>query len=356
MARQTGIIQLSGPLGGISFYRHKKYGMLARACNPVSAERIAKDPAFARTRENGTEFGMASRAGKLLRDGLHRFLQDVPTEEFDLRVMRLMMDLKAQDTVSARGQRQVGIALGLKPELLGGFALSRYRPERFVVRLPVTDRQARTITLRDFIPDHVPEQATHVVVTGFQGRIDFGKGERDFVFSTAVELSIETTLRGGEGVSIPIESPVATTAVAPIVNRGAATLRGVSPFYIAGRDRQLLPSGDVVLRLPELPAVADALPGSSGRLTPRGPETGIELWGVKIVFLQEVNGVKYPLHVGAAGVLESHAVVASDETTLHGGPTVSVADIPEGILLRDVPAPIVHRSASSIPERSRNTS
>jgi hypothetical protein len=306
MARQIGIIQLSGPLGGISFYRHKKYGMLARACNPVSAQRIAQDPAFARTRENGTEFGMASRAGKLLRDGLRGFLQDVPTEELDLRVMRLMMDIKTQDAVSARGQRQVGVALGLQPKLLGGFEFNgACGLGRFLVRQPVMDVAEGTITLRDFpiaaayaSPpgwlDHVPKQATHVVVTGFRGRIDFGKGAQDFVYSEEVTVS------------------VAITAVAPIVHRGAAGLHVESTFGLDPRIGALLPSGDLVLRFPE-PAASVAV-------------TGVELWGLKIVFLQEVNGVKYTLKIGAAGILESHVV--------------PVVDIPEGISVRDAVAPI----------------
>jgi hypothetical protein len=266
MARQTGIIQLSGPLGGISFYRHKKYGMLARACNPVSAQRIAKDPAFARTRENGTEFGMASRAGKLLRDGLHGFLRDVSTEELDLRAMRLMMELKAQDTVSSRGQRQVGVALGLQPGLLGGFEFNEACGlGRFLVRQSVVDVAQGTISLpvgaayaspRGWL-DHVPKQATHVVLTGFRGRIDFGNGEKDFVFSEGFELALDD------------------------------------------------PGQHVVLTL----------------LKPRG-ETGIELWGMKIVFLQEVNGVRYTLKTGAASVLMSNAV--------------HVVDDPEAALLREI--------------------
>jgi hypothetical protein len=307
MARQTGIIQLSGPLGGISFYRHKKYGMLARACNPVSAQRIAKDPAFARTRENGTEFGMASRAGKLLRQGLLGFLRDVPTEELDLRVMRLMMDIKTQDTVSQRGQRQVGIALGLQPGLLGGFALSgSCGTDRFLVHAPVVDVAQGTIVLPDLRFDHVPKQATHAVVTGFRGKIDFGKGEQDFVFS--------------ECVTIPIEFPVATAAIAPIVNRGAATLRGGSPFDTEGRNSELLPSRDVVLRLPA--PVADTLPESSDSPALRGPATGIEMWGLKIVFLQEVNGIKYTLKTGASGILSSNSIQVTGD--------------PEAALLREI--------------------
>lgn len=224
--------------------------MLARACNPVSAQRIARDPAFARTRENGTEFGMVSRAGKLLRDGLKGFLRDVPTDELDLRVMRKLMDIKAQDTVSARGQRQVGVALGLKPALLGGLVLSSSCGlNRFVTCPPVVDRQTGTITLPDFPIACAPRPATHVLLTGFRGHIDF---------SSAAETS--ASLQGGFSLS-------------------------VSEEIVLSLDEAF---ENVVLALPE----------------PEGT-SGIEIWGMKIAFLQEINGIKYVLESGAAGILES---------------------------------------------------
>lgn len=66
MAQQKGIIPLKGTIGNINFYKSKD-GYLAREKTSVNAERIANDPAFVRTRENGAEFGRAGRAGKVLR-------------------------------------------------------------------------------------------------------------------------------------------------------------------------------------------------------------------------------------------------------------------------------------------------
>ena len=60
MAKQTGIIKLKGIIGDISFYKSAD-GHLARSKGGVDKNRIANDPAFQRTRENGSEFG---RAGK----------------------------------------------------------------------------------------------------------------------------------------------------------------------------------------------------------------------------------------------------------------------------------------------------
>ena len=62
MAKQTGIIKLKGKIGDLSFYKTQD-GHLAREKGGVDAERIAKDPAFIRTRENGAEFGSLVNLG-----------------------------------------------------------------------------------------------------------------------------------------------------------------------------------------------------------------------------------------------------------------------------------------------------
>lgn len=69
MAKQKGIIKLQGKVGDISFYKSKD-GYLAREKGGVDGQRIASDPAFQRTRENGKEFGNAGRNGKVLRNAL----------------------------------------------------------------------------------------------------------------------------------------------------------------------------------------------------------------------------------------------------------------------------------------------
>ena len=66
MARQTGIIKLKGTIGDISFYKSAD-GHMARAKGGIDASRMANDPAFQRTRENGSEFGRAGKGGKLIR-------------------------------------------------------------------------------------------------------------------------------------------------------------------------------------------------------------------------------------------------------------------------------------------------
>lgn len=63
MAKQSGILPLEGTIGNISFFKTKD-GFLARQKGGVSAQRIATDPAFARTRENMAEFTKAGKASQ----------------------------------------------------------------------------------------------------------------------------------------------------------------------------------------------------------------------------------------------------------------------------------------------------
>ena len=64
MARQKGIIKLKGTIG-ILLLQNARWALGERK-GGIDANRIASDPAFQRTRENGApEFGVLEKAGKI---------------------------------------------------------------------------------------------------------------------------------------------------------------------------------------------------------------------------------------------------------------------------------------------------
>src|SRR5690554_7680512 len=87
MARQKRIIKLTGKIGDLSFYKSKD-GYLAREKGGVDGERIKKDPAFARTRENGSEFGLAATSGKTLRDAFRPLMMRAADNRITSRLTR----------------------------------------------------------------------------------------------------------------------------------------------------------------------------------------------------------------------------------------------------------------------------
>lgn len=104
MAKQAGIIKLKGTIGGISFYKTTD-GHLAREKDGVDANRIANDPAFQRTRENGSEFGRAGIGGKLLRNAIRVLLQNTKDKRVVSRLTKTLVAITKTDTTNERGLR-----------------------------------------------------------------------------------------------------------------------------------------------------------------------------------------------------------------------------------------------------------
>jgi hypothetical protein len=106
MARQTGIIKLKGTIGDITFYKTTD-GHLARTKGGVDANRIANDPAFQRTRENGSEFGRAGKGGKLLRNAIGVLLQNAKDKRVVSRLTKDLVAIVKTDATNARGLRTI---------------------------------------------------------------------------------------------------------------------------------------------------------------------------------------------------------------------------------------------------------
>ena len=106
MVRQTGIIKLKGTIGDISFYKSGD-GHLARTKGGVDGNRIANDPAFQRTRENGSEFGRAGKGGKLIRNAIRVLLQNAKDKRVVSRLTKTLVAITKTDTVNERGLRTI---------------------------------------------------------------------------------------------------------------------------------------------------------------------------------------------------------------------------------------------------------
>src|SRR5699024_7074115 len=106
MARQAGIIKLKGTIGDISFYKTSD-GFLARQKGGIDGDRIANDPAFQRTRENGAEFGRAGKGGKLIRNAIRVLLRRAKDKRVTSRLTTQLLAIVKTDTVNERGLRTI---------------------------------------------------------------------------------------------------------------------------------------------------------------------------------------------------------------------------------------------------------
>jgi hypothetical protein len=177
MAKQKGIIKLEGSIGDITFFKSKD-GYLAREKSGITADRIANDPAFQRTRENGAEFGRAGKAGRILRTAFRSLLQNTTSNGMVGRLTREMMRVIQADVTSARGLRNV---IDGEAELLNGFEFNEGGKLGSTFFAPFTatiDRVAGSLglTVPSFIPINMiasPSGATHYKMIFAGAEIDF---------------------------------------------------------------------------------------------------------------------------------------------------------------------------------------
>lgn len=218
MARQSGLIKLKGTLGGITFYKTQD-GHLAREKGGVEASRIANDPNFQRTRENGAEFGAAGKAGKLLRTSLRTILQNSADNRMVGRLTSEMVKVIQADLTSQRGQRNV---IDGEAVLLEGFEFNikgKLGNALYAHYLATIDRVTGVleVTLASFIPSNMiaaPSGTTHF-------KIETAGSEVDFVNETFVVDSNDSAIIAWDA-----------TATAAITLTNTVTAASTNPLFL----------------------------------------------------------------------------------------------------------------------------
>ncbi len=198
MARQTGLIKLSGTLDDITFYEGKgkagKTEALAKTKSGVSAERIANDPAFVRTRENNSEFGRTASMAKAIRLAFNRFSKGTQAEL--VRRLRALLEL---DAVSGRGLRNFEALTEAQFNALVGF---QFNPQSKYSEVVLGSRI-------DFSPT---SPATNPSVTYNEGILNPPQGATHF--ATVLVVSV-LDLATGDVLQVSSPSPPVPPALIP---------------------------------------------------------------------------------------------------------------------------------------------
>lgn len=192
MARQRGIMKLEGTIGDITFYKSKD-GFLAKEKGGIPADRIANDPAFQRTRENGAEFGSAGKAGKVLRTAIRGMLQNAKDPRVVSRLTTEMLKVIQADATSQRGLRNV---IDGEAELLEGFDFNINAKLGTTIYAPFTATINRAagelkVDIPAFIPINMiaaPVGASHFKIVSAGVEVDFENESYVTDYSETAEL------------------------------------------------------------------------------------------------------------------------------------------------------------------------
>lgn len=196
MAKQKGIIKLRGTVGDITFYKTKD-GHLAREKGGVDGNRIANDPAFKRTRENGSEFGRAGKSGKVLRAAFRGVLLKSADPRMTSRLTQQMVKVIQADATSVRGERNV---IDGEAELLQGFEFNNRAALGGILFAPFVTSIDRvtgelSVNIASFIPSNMvmaPSGTTHYKIVSAGAEIDFTN--ETFVVDTSESVPLPWTM------------------------------------------------------------------------------------------------------------------------------------------------------------------
>ncbi|MAM29035.1 MAG: hypothetical protein CMC13_08430 [Flavobacteriaceae bacterium] len=245
MGKQESFLKIKGNIEGLSFYKGADGVYYVRSKGGIDKDRIKKDPAFKRTRENGTEFGHVATSGKQFRRAIQNLLFDVKDRTRVPRMMSTLTLVKNQDSTSNRGERKVSIGMQT-PEgkaLFNHFDFNQNAGLDTVLQTNYAlDTTAAKIVIPNFKPAYnlsLPEGTTDVALSAALLRFDFEADTSELIESNVEQLIVDET----------------TT--------------------------------DVTLTFSS---------------TPIG--TGLDYYFLKVAFFQTVNGTLYPLQNGAHNALQ----------------------------------------------------
>ena len=167
MAIQTGNIKYRGSFKSIRQYvnlhNSKSY---AGEKGGANRDLIMNNPAFARTRENMSEFGGCGLAVKAIRRGFINLLPEQTDTHFTGRLMSMVKEVNRRDYEGLRGKRAILFSVSRPVFLTIVFNVLQQVAEMlqnyFVCTHPITRIEA-TMTLTGLVikPILVPKGATH---------------------------------------------------------------------------------------------------------------------------------------------------------------------------------------------------
>jgi hypothetical protein len=177
MPRQKSILPLQGTVGEINFFKSGD-GYRMRAKGGVTKERIATDPRFERTRENGAEFGAAGKAGKVLRISLLTLIETASDKRMISRLVREIFQVFQADQKNPRGSRNmvdgdVTRLEGFEFNAQGSMSTTFFAP--YSINIDRVTGECK-ITVPTFVPTKfvtAPLGSTHFQLVSGASEVDF---------------------------------------------------------------------------------------------------------------------------------------------------------------------------------------
>lgn len=196
MARQRGPLKIQGTIDDLTFLRTQE-GFRVRLKGGVSRDRVLKDPAFERTRENMAEFAECAKIAKQFRQASSSMISLAKDKHMSSRLTGVFAKIKNYDTTSPRGERKVAIGATVPGvlELLKNFDFNKRSSMSNILKAVVElNETTGVVTIVDLKPKTnllAPTFATHFSLSSAFMKFDFATGAFEMQQSNSVNLPID---------------------------------------------------------------------------------------------------------------------------------------------------------------------
>jgi len=223
MSKQSGPHKIRGSVDDLT-YRKTKNGYVISEKSRLSADQVRTESRFLLTRQNGKEFGRATKGGGLIRNSISDILKKSKDGNIVPRMVKLLMQIIKADTTNPRGLRNLADGDWAQ---LKDFDFNINAPMTQVFTAPNTttiDRTTGTVTvgIPSFVPVNkiaAPPSATHFKIAMAANEYDFAAKAYlgDIVQTAALPLDTTPTTAINQDLSITAGSVLPVAAVIGIV-------------------------------------------------------------------------------------------------------------------------------------------
>lgn len=211
MAKQSGVLQIEGTVGTLTFYKNKDGYYVRQKTTP---REITND----RVKENMQEFAKAAAAGGLVRKTFATIINDIKDGYLNRRLSQELALVIKSDKVNPRGFRKISDG---NIELLNGFELNSDISLNSALKTPYSTEIDRAtgvmkVEVPAFIPSKLitaPPAASHFKFTIAGAMVNFDTGEHLMALKAGTELLLSN--EESPVVSLEVQLPV--TGTAPLI-------------------------------------------------------------------------------------------------------------------------------------------
>lgn len=240
MAKVKSLIELKGTLSGLNFYTRQGVAVVRAAGGGFNGDAIRTKPSMVRVRENGNEFKGCMQTVRFFKQSLNPFLSTFKDGTLHQNLVRLFTKIKDLDAMAIRGERTVhgGMQTAAGCQLLENYLLTSGLRMDGLLHQRVVFDWATGLRVPNFDGRLVSFPSGASHLELRVGWLTFDFGSYAFSFSSSAEVVVSANDTGTLTIPAPILDHADGVQVGVVLARFVQEVNGV--LYPLKKEREVV--------------------------------------------------------------------------------------------------------------------